>query len=89
MVSAWWKRLRANPKTSIMGLIKGAGGAWYLASHWELMTPEKLMHPETGGVAAIALGFILSAISDLLAADAKDEIRASDVKADTTLIGEK
>jgi hypothetical protein len=85
----WLKRLRANPKTSVLGLIKGAGGVWYFASHWQHMTPEQLMHPERGGVAAIALGFILAAISDLVSADAKDEIQASEVRSDTTLVGEK
>jgi hypothetical protein len=85
----WWNRLRANPKTSLIGIVKAAGGLWYLISHWQQMTPENLMHPERGGVAAIAIGLILNAASDLLAADAKDEIRASEVKSDTTLIGEK
>lgn len=88
-MKTWITRLRANPKTSIMGLIKGFGGVWYFVSHWEHMSPEQLMHPERGGVAAIALGFILAAVSDLMAADAKDEIQASDVRSDTTLIGEK
>lgn len=88
-MKTWIKRLRANPKTSVIGLIKGVGGIWYFVSHWSKMTPEHLMHPERDPMAAIALGAILMAISDLVSADAKDEIQASEVKSDTTLIGEK
>jgi hypothetical protein len=58
-------------------------------THWDQITPDHLMHPERGAAAGFALLALSSAISDLLSADAKDEIQASDVRSDTTLIGEK
>jgi hypothetical protein len=78
-------RLRQDPKTTVFGLFKIAGAIWYLFTHPESLTELNLLHPET----LLPLGVLASGVESLFSADAKDEIKASEVRSDTTLIGEK
>ena len=81
----WFDRIRQNPKTTVFGVAKMAGAIWYMWTHPESFSATQFMHPET----LIPMGILVSGIESLLSADAKDELKPGEVKADTTLIGEK
>ena len=81
----WLQRLAQNPKTTFFGLLRIFGSIWYMRTHPESLTAMQLMHPET----LVPIGILLSGIESLYAADAKDELKPSEVRSDTTLIGEK
>lgn len=85
-MKAYMKRVAQNPKTAVVGALKIVGALWFAWANRDSISPEHLMNPEAF-LPAITL---ISGLKDILwAADAKDEIQASEVRHDTTLIGEK
>jgi hypothetical protein len=85
-MQAYIERAIKNPKTTVVGIFKIIGSLLFMWVNRDTISPEHLMMPETF-LPAVTL---ISGLKDILwAADAKDEIKAKEVKPDTTLLGEK
>jgi hypothetical protein len=79
------QRALNNPKTTAVGVAKVVGAAWFMYANRASITPDHLMNPET----FLPVAVLASGIGSLLAADAKDEMKASEVTPETTVVVEK